>query len=255
MTEPLVVLLHGWPGLPSDYDRVRALLPGVRCVAPALAGIGEGFEGAMPTGSASADAHAQRLLAALPGGVPLLLVGYDIGSRIAQAMMRADASRIVGAVLTPGYPGIGARAAAGDLASRFWYQHFHRTPVAARLVDGREDAVRDYLGFLVESWAASDEPVRTPRFDEVVAAYARPGAFAASIAWYRDTVGYAGGRPTSIPTTMLWPERDPLFPIAWADELETWFTDVALRVVPGGHFVPLESPEAMARAIADRLGR
>ena len=87
MTEPLVVLLHGWPGLPSDYDRVIALLPGARCVAPPLLGIGEGFRGAMAPGSASADAHARRLLSTLPGDAPLLVVGYDIGSRVAQAML------------------------------------------------------------------------------------------------------------------------------------------------------------------------
>lgn len=255
MTEPLVVLLHGWPGLPSDYDEVVSRLPGVRCVVPSLAGLGEGFDGDMAPGSASADAHARRLLAALPGDVPLLLVGYDIGSRIAQAMMRLDASRIGGAVLTPGYPGIGTRATASDVAPRFWYQHFHRTPVAARLLDGRADAVRDYLGFLLGSWSATEGLTRGARFEEVVAAYARPGAFAASIAWYRDNVGYADGRPTDVPTTMLWPERDPLFPIAWADEVASWFTDVELRPVPGGHFVPLEAAAAMAAAIAARLQR
>ncbi|ROR64880.1 alpha/beta fold hydrolase [Agrococcus jenensis] len=255
MTEPLVVLLHGWPGLPSDYDRVIPLLPGVRCVAPPLLGFGERFEGPMAPGSAAADAHARRLLATLPGDAPLLVAGYDIGSRIAQAMLRMDPARFVGAVLTPGYPGIGTRAAAGDLAPRFWYQHFHRTPVAASLIDGRADAVREHLAFLTGSWAASGELTTGPRFDDVVAAYARPGAFAASIAWYRDNVGYAGGRPTSVPTTMLWPERDPLFPLAWADEVGAWFTRSRLQTVPGGHFVPLESPEAMAAAIATRLGR
>lgn len=137
MSEPLVVLLHGWPGLPSDYDDVRTLLPGVRHVVPALAGIGAGFAGAMEPGSASADVHAARLLAALPADVPLVVVGYDVGSRIAQAMTRAAPARNVGAVLTPGYPGIGARSGAPELADRFWYQHFHRTPLAARLIDGR----------------------------------------------------------------------------------------------------------------------
>ena len=84
---------------------------------------------------------------------------------------------------------------------------------------------------------------------------AKAAAFAASIAWYRDNVGYADGRPTSVPTTMLWPQHDPLFPIDWADELAAWFTDVELRPVQGGHFVPLEAPEAMAEAIAEHLAR
>ncbi|WP_404312624.1 alpha/beta fold hydrolase [Agrococcus terreus] len=135
MSEPIVVLLHGWPGLPSDYDAVRAQLPGVRVGVPVLAGLRDGFEGSIEPGAASAAAHAERLLAALPDDAPLVVVGYDIGSRIAQAMVRAAPTRIAGAVLTPGYPGIGSRAGADDLAHRFWYQHFHRTPLAARLID------------------------------------------------------------------------------------------------------------------------
>lgn len=189
MSEPLVVLIHGWPGLPSDYDDVVARLTGVHCVVPALAGLGDAYAGRIEPGAASADAHASRLLAALPEGVPLIAVGYDIGSRIAQAMLRAEPGRFVGAVLTPAYPGIGDRARDREVSAHFWYQHFHRTPVAAPLIDGRADAVRAYLGYLVDAWAA-DSLTRGQRFEEVVAAYARPGAFEASIAWYGDNVGY-----------------------------------------------------------------
>lgn len=252
-TGPLVVLLHGWPGLPSDYDAVVSRLPGATCVTPALAGFGTAFDGAMPPGSALAQAHARRLLANLPGDQPLLVVGYDVGSRIAQAMIAEAPERFVGAVLTPGYPGIGARAASPGLAARFWYQHFHRSPVSARLIDGDADAVRTYLGHIVESWAGDPRLASGVRFDEVVHAYARPGAFEASIAWYRDNIGYAGGVRSAVPTTMLWPAADPLFPREWADELATWFADVELRMVPGGHFMPLEAPDAVAAAIVDRL--
>ena len=153
MRDPIVVLLHGWPGLPSDYDAVIARIPDVRHVVPALAGIGAGFDGPMEPGAASADAHARRVLAAMPDAERLLVVGYDIGSRIAQAMVRAAPERIAGAVLTPGYPGIGSRAAAPELAGRFWYQHFHRSSVAARLVDGRhEEAARAFALEVIRDW-------------------------------------------------------------------------------------------------------
>lgn len=252
MSDSVVVLLHGWPGLPSDYDAVRALLPGIRSTVPDLRGFGDGFCGAMPVGSASAEAHADRLLADLPDD-PLLVVGYDIGSRIAQAMLRAAPERFTGAVLTPGYPGIGERAGDPAMAKHFWYQHFHRTPLPADLIDGRPDSVRRYLRYLIETWAADPRIAAGQHFDEVVRQYARPGAFDASIAWYRDNVGYAGGSPGHVPATMLWPDADPLFPLEWADDLRTWFTDIELQTVRSGHFLPLESPEAVADAIRRRL--
>jgi pimeloyl-ACP methyl ester carboxylesterase len=253
MSEPLVVLLHGWPGLSSDYDEVRARLHDIACVVPEIVGFGEGFHEPLPAGSASAGAHADRVLAALPGDAPLLVVGYDIGSRIAQAMLRAAPHRFVGAVLTPGYPGIGARSSEPGRAGVFWYQHFHRTPLAAELIDGRPDAVRAYVRHLTTAWAADDRIASGARFDEIVDAYSRPGAFAASIAWYRDNVGYTEGSRIDVPTTMLWPETDPLFPLEWADELDAWFTDIEVRPVPSGHFVPLEAPDAVADAIRGRL--
>ena len=93
-----------------------------------------------------------------------------------------------------------------------------------------------------------------PEFDALVDAYARPGAFSASVAWYRGNMSYAAGAPIDVPTTMLWGGGDPLFPVEWADGVGEWFTDYELRIVSGaGHFLPLEDPKAFAAAIVDRL--
>ncbi|MDQ1126606.1 pimeloyl-ACP methyl ester carboxylesterase [Microbacterium sp. SORGH_AS 505] len=251
-----VVLLHGWPGLPSDYDQVVAHLSGEQVIVPDLAGFGAGFTGTSPAFDATAAAHAGRLLSQLDetgvtGGV--VIGGYDIGSRIAQAALRADPDRFDGAVLTPAYPGIGDRAASPALASTFWYQHFHREPVAAALIDGDERAVRTYLTHIWETWRADAAP--PPHLDEIVAAYARPGAFAASLEWYTANRGYSADEgPITVPTTMLWAEHDPLFPVEWADNLPQHFSDVHLEVVPdSGHFVPVERPDAVAKAIRSHL--
>jgi pimeloyl-ACP methyl ester carboxylesterase len=58
----------------------------------------------------------------------------------------------------------------------------------------------------------------------------------------------------SVPTTVLWPERDPLFPGAWSDRLDQFFRDATLQHLSGvGHFVPLEAPEAFTAAIQQVL--
>ena len=99
-----VVLLHGWPGLPSDYDAVIADLTDLRTLTPDLLGMGTGFDGIPSVEASTAESHAERVLgqlddAGITSGV--IIVGYDIGSRIAQAALRADPSRFHGAVLTP----------------------------------------------------------------------------------------------------------------------------------------------------------
>lgn len=251
-----MVLLHGWPGLPADYDAVLAGLPDVRVIVPDLRGMGAAFDGVVPVEASTAQSHADRMLANLDdagigGGV--VIAGYDIGSRIAQAALQTDPDRFDGAVLTPAYPGIGDRAASPALASVFWYQHFHREPIAAELIDGDERAVRAYLTYLWHEWRADAAP--PPHLDQIVAAYARPGAFAASLQWYVANRGYAAETgPITVPTTMLWPDRDPLFPLEWADNLAQHFTDARLNVVEGcGHFVPVERPDAVIRAIRSAL--
>jgi pimeloyl-ACP methyl ester carboxylesterase len=49
--------------------------------------------------------------------------------------------------------------------------------------------------------------------------------------------------------------HDPLFPAAWADRLDEFFTSATLQMMPGaGHFSPLEAPETFAAAIRAAAG-
>ena len=84
----------------------------------------------------------------------------------------------------------------------------------------------------------------------------------ASINWYRSGAGavarsLAEQAPDradriAVPTTVLWPEHDPLFPRAWSDRLDEFFADVRLRHLDGaGHFSPLEQPEEFAAAVLE----
>ena len=90
--------------------------------------------------------------------------------------------------------------------------------------------------------------------------YGPPGAFAASIAWYRAGAGSVAaslaeqapepGDRIAVPTTVLWPEYDPLFPREWSDRIGEFFSAAELSWLDGaGHFSPLEAPEEFAAAI------
>jgi pimeloyl-ACP methyl ester carboxylesterase len=86
--------------------------------------------------------------------------------------------------------------------------------------------------------------------------------YGASIAWYRSGAGSvarslaeevpAPDDRIAVPATVLWPEYDPLFPRAWADRVEEFFSAITVRFVDGaGHFAPLEYPGEFAAAIRD----
>ena len=266
---PPVVLLHGWPGSRSDFRLVAPLLADVAdVVVPDLRGFGESDKHLVPPDEGyTADAQARSLLGLLDelGLGPVVLAGYDIGSRIAQTVAGRSPDRVRSLVVTPPMPGAGQRLLGPDVHREFWYQHFHRLDLAARLLDGERDAVRTYLEHFWTHWSGPSFTPADEDLDRLAETYARPGAFTASIGWYRQgpgilARGLAEQAPSpedrlAVPTQVLWPAHDPLFPPAWADRLGEFFADVTLTPVPdSGHFVPLEAPEEFAAAIRAVLG-
>lgn len=246
-----VVLLHGWPGLPSDWDEVASTLsPAYDLIAPDLLGFGAAFVPGQPV-DARAETHSDAIIALIRErdlDRPVI-AGYDIGSRIAQTIARRAPELIRGIVISPGYPGVAPYALAPEIQPAYWYQHFHRLPLSVALLDGNRPALRTYLEYFWTQWSRRPDLAAGPRFEAIVDAYARPGAFGASIAWYSANQGYAVTDPVTVPTIMLWGEHD-LFPVAWSAHLDGWFTEVELQVLPGcGHFLPLEAPAAVAAAI------
>jgi pimeloyl-ACP methyl ester carboxylesterase len=181
--KPAVLMLHGWPGDRTDYREVAPPVSAVAdVVVPDLRGFGESDKHqADPARQYNAAAQARSLIALIEELrlVRPVLVGYDIGSRIAQAI-------------------------------------------------------------------------------------ARPGAFAASIAWYRAGSGSVAAslaerapepdQRIAVPTTVLWPEYDPLFPREWSDRISEFFAAATLTWLDDvGHFSPVEAPDTYAAAITAAL--
>jgi pimeloyl-ACP methyl ester carboxylesterase len=265
---PPVLLLHGWPGSRADQREVAALLRGdADVIVPDLRGFGASDRHARPPAEAySVDAQATSVwaLADELGLERPVISGYDVGSRTAQAMARRRPHDVRALVLSPPLPGIGPRILEPEAQREFWYQPFHQLPLSEALVDGDARAARAYLEHFWSHWSGPEWTPDPADLDALAALYARPGAFVASIAWYRAGAGsvaqsLAEQAPApedrlAVPTTVLWPAHDPLFPVAWSDRLDEFLSDVELHVLDGaGHFVPLEAPAAVAEAIRLRL--
>src|ERR1700733_6050975 len=263
-----VVLLHGWPGDRQDYRDVAPLLGDVGdVIVPDLRGFGESDKHPLPPAEAySADAQARSVVGLIDelDLAPVVLAGYDVGSRVAQAIARAFSDRVRALVLSPPLPGSGDRVLAPEAGREFWYQAFHQLSLIEEIIDGRPEAVRAYLRHFWSHWSGpSFVPADAP-LDRLVGVYGAPGAFTASISWYRAGSGTvarslaevppAPDERIAVPTTVFWPEHDPLFPPAWSDRLGEFFADATLTPLPGvGHFVPLEAPQDLAAAIRAAL--
>ncbi len=262
-----VVLLHGWPGDRVDYRDVTPLLTDCSVVVPDLRGFGESDKHAAPPAEAySADAQARSVAGLIDelGLAPAVLAGYDVGSRVAQAVAHGFQDRVRALVISPPLPGAGDRVLAPAAEREFWYQAFHQLSLVEEILDGRPEAVRAYLRHFWSHWSGPSFVAADVELDRLAGVYGAPGAFTASIAWYRAGSGTvarslaevppAPDERIAVPTTVLWPEHDPLFPPAWSDRLGEFFADATLTPLPGvGHFVPLEAPQDLAAAIRAAL--
>jgi pimeloyl-ACP methyl ester carboxylesterase len=262
---PPVVLLHGWPGDRTDYEAVVLLLaPDFEVVVPDLRGFGASDKHPEPPAEAYSAAAQARSVAGLIEELGLerpVLAGYDIGSRIAQAIARDTPEAVRSLVVSPPLPGAGERVLSAEAMREFWYQAFHQLALVEEILDGDRAAVRAYLAHFWRHWSGPAFELADARLDHLADVYGAPGAMTASIAWYRagsGTVASSLAETTpqqriATPTTVLWQEHDPLFPRAWADRLERFFSDFELRPLDGvGHFTPLEAPQAFAAAIRAR---
>jgi len=267
---PAVLLLHGWPGDRTDY---RAVVPRVTAAAeaivPDLRGFGESDRHpAEPHSQYTAAAQARSIIA-LIGELGLsrpVLAGYDIGSRIAQAVARERPDLVGALVVSPPLPGIGDRILSPRAQQEFWYQPFHQLSLSTELIDGRPDLVRAYLRHFWSHWSGPGFVLGTEHLEHLVAMYGRPGAFTASVAWYRAGAGSVAtsvaervpepaGR-LAVPTTVLWPPHDPLFPVQWSDRLDQFFVGARLVCLDGGgHFTPLERPHDFGAAVTAAAAR
>jgi pimeloyl-ACP methyl ester carboxylesterase len=265
---PPVVALHGWPGSRRDYREVAARLGGaVDLVVPDLRGFGASDRHEAPPEAYAAGGQAASVLG-LIDELALdrpVLVGYDVGSRVAQTVARERPDAVGALVISPPLPGVGDRILTADAQREFWYQPFHRLALSTELIDGRRDAVASYLRHFWEHWSGPGWSPAPDELDALVDDYARPGAFAASIGWYRagaGTLAAALAERTpgpedrlAVPTTVLWPTQDPLFPVAWSDRIDAFLAHARLRVLDGvGHFVPLQAPDEVADAIRAATG-
>jgi pimeloyl-ACP methyl ester carboxylesterase len=188
----------------------------------------------------------------------VVLGGYDIGSRVGQQLAKDRPDLLSAMVITPPAPGVGSRILSEGPFREFWYQSFHHLDLAEKLLDGKPDAVRDYLEYFWTHWSGPDFVVDAARLEHLTSAYGPAGAFVASIGYYRAAGSvaerYLGetvpDEKIMVPTTFLWAEHDPLFLRAWSDRLGEFFAQVTVQLVDGvGHFVPVEAPDIFAGAI------
>jgi haloalkane dehalogenase len=249
-----VLMLHGNPTWSYLWRKVIALLPGYRCVAPDLLGLG--LSDRLPKiGDHTVDRHGRALadfVAAL-GLHDFILVGQDWGGPLAMQVGLRHADRVSGVVLAntavtiPSHP------------KGTWFHKLARVPVLSDLLfrglgfpQIRLSAVQgDPRSIRGEVARAYRWPLRTWKDRVATLALARmvpDGPRHPSMEALRKgeswILGFTG------PISLVWGMRDPILRRALRHH-ERAFPSAPVTRTEAGHFLQEEVPEALAAAIED----
>ena len=256
----------GRAGAPTTATSSRCCSPHADVVVPDLRGFGESDRhDRPPTEAYPPTAQAASVLGLIEelGLDRPVLVGYDVGSRVAPHD-RDDAARTRSArscsprrCPAPASGSCTAEASSGTSRSTGC-----RSPSA--MIDGNAGGGPHLPAATSGSTGARpagrSRPTASTRSSRSTPARRVPR----SIAWYRVGLGRRADRAdrSARPRTasrahdVLWPEHDPLFPPSWSDRLGEFFADSELVMLAGvGHFSPLEAPAAIAEATVRALRR
>jgi pimeloyl-ACP methyl ester carboxylesterase len=269
-----VVLLHGWPSDPHDWDDVAAVLAssGYRVLVPWLRGYGPTrfLDASTPRSGqqAALGADVRDFMDAL-GIRQALLAGYDWGGRGACVCAALWPERVSALVSINGYNlqniPVAGRPGAAAQEHRHWYQwYFHTERGRAGLQQNRRDIARLLWRLWSPNWQFDEAT-----FEATAVSFDNPDFVDVTIQSYRHRYGNAPGDPAlepleqrlteqppiTVPTIVLHGACDGVGPPEQSERHARHFTArYERRVIPvAGHFLSRETPNAVVQAVRDLL--
>jgi len=269
-----VVLLHGWPYNPRDYDHVVPPLvaAGCRVIVPYLRGFGATRFRSADTprsGQQAALGNDLRELMDALGVERAVLAGYDWGGRAACIVAALWSERVRGLVTGNGYNiqniAASAKPASPEQEHRFWYQYYFQTERGRAGLDAdRRKLCRFIWRLWSPHWSFDDAT-----FERSAVSFDNPDFVAVTIQSYRHRYGNAPGDAAlepierslaaqpkiAVPTIALQGEADGVQPPEASEHHEAFFAGpFQRRVLPRiGHNPPQEAPQVVAEAVLELL--
>jgi haloacetate dehalogenase len=268
---PALLLLHGFPQTHVMWHRVaQQLQQHFWIVMPDLRGYGDS---AKPAGLPDHSNYSKRTLAQdvvdvmdLLGAQRFFLCGHDRGGRVAHRLALDHAEKVQKLCVIDIAPTLDMYKATDMAFARAYYHWFHLIqpwPLPERMIGGN---AKDYLHAKLGGWGSAGLGYIEPRaLAEYERCFCTPEAIHGACEDYRasadidlehDRDSRAHGDRIACDLLVLWGARGVVNKLF--KPLELWQAQCAGRVtgqvLPAGHFIPEELPQATAAALTDFFG-
>ena len=263
---PPLLLLHGFPQTHAMWHRVaQQLAPHFRLVVPDLRGYGDSDK---PPGDDDHRNYSKRTMAAdlvqlmkQLGHQRFLVCGHDRGGRVAHRMaldFPECVDRLCVIDIVPTLTMYERTDMAFASAYYHWFHLIQPAPLPERMIGGN---ARYYLHAKLGGWGTDGlDHVEPPALLDYERCFCTAQGIHAACEDYRagasidlqhDRVSRQAGLKVACPVHVLWGERGVIHRLF--DPLAEWGAvcegPVTGELLPAGHFIPEELPEATAQAL------
>ncbi len=259
-TGPLVLLLHGFPDTAHTWDRAMSALAaaGYRAVAPFMRGY---HPTSIPAdGRYDRDTLGRDVLALIEalGEQPAILVGHDWGASAAYSAATLGPERVK-LLVTMAIPH--PRSVRPTPKLLWSVRHFAtlRGKSAGAKVRAKDGALVDELW---RRWSPAWTTMPASETTHVKAAFAQPGCAEAACGYYAALTPFVASShraQVTVPTIAFAGEHDTISPRLFEKARLCFDASYEVVIVPGGHFMHREHPEAftgeLVRTIRDHTRR
>jgi|GEM_PF-148039 len=263
---PTLIFIHGWPEFWKSWlPLVNRLKTRYRCLMPCLYGFGLSDKPATLRDDVDASFHAQDIALIMDTfcDQPATLIGHDVGGYVLQALgthhrsMGLDINGLI--FFNCPTSSVGTGWVEGGHVNEIWYQSFHLTELAEKLVGYNRETTALYIRHFLDHWCAN-KGCFAPIFEELVDNFTASGALRGGFSWYNSNnekrlqtlngLHPPPDRKITLPSAVLWGRHDPILKSDWAEFLDNHFEIMTVEFAEhAGHFVHVEEPETAAHFI------
>ncbi|MEK9672930.1 MAG: alpha/beta hydrolase [Rhodospirillaceae bacterium] len=261
---PPLLLIHGYPQTNVMWHKIAPrLAEDFTVVCPDVRGYGD--SGKPPTDAAhrayckSEQAKDLVEVMAALGHERFFVGGHDRGGRVAYRLTLDHQDRVGKLAVLDIVPTVEQyerMKVGGAQASFHWYFLAQPAPLPERLIGNDPEF---FFRHVTASWTKIPGAFDGAAMAEYLRCFSDPKTIRATCEDYRagyaidrklDAQDRAAGRKITCPVLALWGDRgEPEKPVNVLEIWKTWADNVTGQAVPGGHFLPEESPEETLAAM------